>query len=62
MQKSSLKPRPKVAAAAGGGTIATLAVFVAAQFGVDMSAEVGAAIATVIAFAGGYLRKDNTES
>ena len=53
-------PKPKVAAAGASGAVATLVVFIAAQLGVEMSAEVGAAIATLVAFAGGYLKSEST--
>ena len=36
------------------GAVATIAVFAASQLGVEMTAEVGAAIATVFAAIAGY--------
>lgn len=50
------KPVPKIQAAGVSGAIAVLAVFIAGQLDVEMSAEVGAAIATVVAYAGGYVK------
>lgn len=38
-----------------GGAVATICVFVASQLGVDMTAEVGAAVATVVAAVAGYV-------
>jgi len=55
-----MNPTPKIAAAGIGGAVATLAVWISAQFGVDMPPEVGAAVATVLSFAAGYLKSDNT--
>ena len=51
-----MKPVPKVAAAGIGGAVATIVVYVAAQFGVEIPGDVGAAIATVVAFAAAYLK------
>ena len=51
-----MKPQPKVAAAGIGGSAAVLIVWIAGQFGVDMPAEVGAAIAALIGFAAGYFK------
>lgn len=51
--------QPKIQAAGAGGAIATIAVWVAAQFGVDMPPEVGAAIAAVLSVAAGWLKRDN---
>lgn len=47
---------PKVQSAGIGGAIATLIVWAAALAGVDVPGEVGAAIATIAAFAAGYLK------
>jgi hypothetical protein len=46
----------KVAAAGTSGAVATLIVFVCAQFGVDIPGEVGAAIATLVGFLGGFVK------
>lgn len=51
-------PKPKVAAAGGAGAAATLIVFIAGQFGLDITPEAAAAIATLLAFAGGYITKE----
>lgn len=51
-----MRPVPKVAAAGIGGAVATITVYIAAQFGVEIPGDVGAAIATVVAFAAAYLR------
>ena len=53
----SKAPVAKVQAAGFGGALSVIAIWVAAQFGVDMPAEVGAGIATLAAFAAGYLKK-----
>ena len=49
--------QPKVQAAGIGGAIATLAVWIAAQFGVDMPPEVGAAVAALLSLAAGYFKR-----
>ena len=54
----SAVPAPKVAAAGMAGAITTLLVFIATELDVELSAEAGAAIATLIAFASGYLKRD----
>jgi|694.fasta_scaffold136609_5 hypothetical protein len=51
-----MKPVPKVAAAGIGGAVATLIVYLASVAGVEVPGDVGAAIATVVAFAAGYLK------
>ncbi len=50
-------PQPKVAAAGVAGALATIIVFIAAQSGVDVTAEVAAALTALIAFAAGYLKR-----
>jgi hypothetical protein len=51
------KPVPKVLAAGLGGAVATLLVWLLAEFaGRDMPPEAGAALAAVLAFAFGYLK------
>lgn len=53
----SATPTPKVVAAGAGGALGIVIVFAAGQIGVDMSAEVAAAISTLVAFAGGWLKR-----
>ena len=50
------KIHPKVAAAGIGGAAATLLIWIGEMFGLDVTPEVAAAIATIIAFAAGYLK------
>lgn len=50
-------PVPKVAAAGAGGALAVVAVWAAGLVGVDLPAEVAAALATLAAFAAGYLKR-----
>lgn len=47
---------PKVQAAGAVGAFTTLVVFVAAEFGLVLPPEVSAAVATLAAFAAGYLQ------
>lgn len=48
---------PKVGAAGVGGAVSVLIVAGLAAFGIELNAEVAAALATVIAFAAGYLKR-----
>lgn len=50
--------RPKVKAAGTAGAVATLLVFIAKQAGLDVPAEVAAALTTLLAFVGGYLKRE----
>lgn len=47
---------PKVGAAGAGGSLAVVLVFVAKMFGMDMPAEVAAAVASLAAFVAGYVK------
>jgi len=53
---SLLKPEPKVAAGGIAGAATVVLVWALGQFGVDVPAEVGAALSALIAFAAGYLK------
>jgi hypothetical protein len=59
-EEPTAAPTPKVATAGIAGALAILAVWVAGLFDVDMTAEVGAAIAAVLAFLGGYMKRDES--
>jgi hypothetical protein len=48
---------PKVQAAGSAGAATTVIVFVAAQFGLEIPGEVGAAITALIATGAGYVKK-----
>ena len=48
----------KVQGAGIGGAVATLVVWVASAAGVDVPAEVGAALATIAAFGAGFLKAE----
>lgn len=52
-----LTPVAKVQAAGASGALAVVLVFVAGQLGLDVTAEVAAAVATLLAFVGGYLKR-----
>lgn len=52
------EPRPKVAAAGAAGALATLIVGVLALAGVEVPETLAAALATILAFAAGYLRTE----
>lgn len=51
-------PTPKVVGAGAGGAIATILVWVLGLAGVEVPPEVAAALATVVAFIGGYIRRE----
>lgn len=51
-------PTQKVTAATAAGAASVLVVFIAGALGVDLSPEAGAAIATLLAFAAGYLKTE----
>ena len=51
-----MKPDRKVAAAGVAGSVTTVVVWAAGQAGVVIPPEVAAAVATIIAFAAGYVR------
>jgi hypothetical protein len=57
---STLTPTPKVTAAGGGATGATLLIIVAAQFDIDLPPEAAAAIVGLVAFLAGYLQPNRT--
>jgi hypothetical protein len=50
-------PIPKVTAAGAAGAAVVVATYAAALFGVDVPAEVSAAVATIAAFAAGWLTR-----
>jgi hypothetical protein len=56
-----MSPQPKVAAAGVAGAVTTILVFVVSQLGVDLPAEVSAAITALISFGAGYLKLDTGE-
>ena len=47
---------PKVQSAGIGGAVARVIIWGAAAAGVEIPGEVGAAIATIVAFAAGYIK------
>lgn len=51
-------PTTKIAAASAAGAVATLAVFIAGQFGLEITPEAAAAFATVLAFVAGYFKRE----
>lgn len=52
------KPTQKVATAGASGAAAIVIVFIAGQLGLEVPPEVGAAVAALLAFAGGYFKKE----
>lgn len=52
-----MKPQPKVAAGGVGGAVAIILVWALGYAGVDVTAEVAAAITSVISFAFAYIKK-----
>ena len=55
---SNLTPTPKVASAGIGGALTIVLIWVLGLFGVDMPAEVAAAVTTAVSFGFGYLKSD----
>lgn len=51
-------PTSKVAAAGISGSVSVLIIYIGSELGLDMPAEVAAAITTVMAFLAGYMVKD----
>ena len=58
MNQPTAAPTQKVAAAGIGGSLAIVLVYVIGQFGVDLPAEVAAAVATIVSFLAGYFVKE----
>lgn len=55
VNQTSAAPTRKVAAGSVGGAVGVILIFVLSQFGVEVPAEVAAAISTVLGFAMSYL-------
>ena len=51
-------PTRKVTGAAAGGAAGVVVVWIIGLFGVDVPGEVGAALSTVMSFAGGYIVRE----
>lgn len=51
-------PSPKITAAGAAGAAAVLIVFIAEQFGLEIPPAASAAIATLLACAAGYFKRD----
>lgn len=58
MTRAQLQPTPKMAAVGVAGAGAVLLVWVVGLFGIDMPAEVAAAVAVLLNFAAGYFRTE----
>jgi small neutral amino acid transporter SnatA (MarC family) len=58
---SNVKPKPKVAAATGGGAIVTIIIAIAQSQGYDLDPAIAALIATVVAAALGWLKRESSE-
>jgi hypothetical protein len=58
MNQPTAAPTEKVTAATTSGVAAVLIIFIAGQLGLDIPPAAAAAIATLLAFAGGYLKKE----
>jgi hypothetical protein len=58
MDQPTLKPTNKVSAATAAGAASILLVFVLGELGVDLTSEAAAAVATLLAFAGGYFTRE----
>ncbi|WP_153008332.1 MULTISPECIES: hypothetical protein [Rhodococcus] len=58
--QATAKPTAKVAATGIAGSIAIVLIWVAGLAGIDMPAEVAAAITAIIAFGAGYMKKSES--
>lgn len=58
IKQSSKAPTNKVTAGALGGAVSVVAVFVAGLFGIEISAETAASIATLSGFGFSYIVRD----
>jgi putative flippase GtrA len=56
-----MKPTRKVTVGGAAGAAATVIVWFLGEVGTDVPGEVGAAIATLLAFAGSFLAADASE-
>lgn len=52
-----MKVEKKVSAAGVAGAVSILLIFLLKQFGVELGAEEGGAIAAILAFGAGYLKR-----
>lgn len=52
------RPTRKVTASAAGGALGIIVAWVLGELGLDVPGEVGGALSTLGAFAGGYFRRD----
>ena len=52
-----MKPTPKVQAAGAAGAVTTVVVFIASQLGLEIPAEVAAALTTLFATGAGYFKR-----
>lgn len=59
VDQQGLAPTSKVSAAGAGGAAGIVIVFIAGQFGLDVSPEVAAAITTLIALVAGYFKRES---
>jgi hypothetical protein len=60
--QQGLTPTKKVTAATTAGAAAILVTFALGQLGVDVTPEAAAAIATVLAFLGGWFKRESAPS
>ena len=58
VSQASAAPTRKMEGVAAGGAVATVAVWVAAQLGVELPTEVAVAFAALIAFVAGYVTRE----
>ena len=58
VNQPTLAPTRKMNAVGMSGALATVVITLAAQWGIEISAEVAAAIVTLAAFAAGYFRRE----
>lgn len=60
ISQPSKRPTRKIEAATLAGSVTTLALFIASQFGVELPGEVAASITTILTVLTGYIAKDRS--
>lgn len=62
VDQHGMTPTAKVTAASAAGATAVLIVYLAGLFGVELGPEAGAALATLLAFAAGYFKRERKDT
>lgn len=60
MEQDTARPTAKVATGGIAGALTLLVVFIVGKFGVDVPAEVAAAVTVLISFAASYIKRERS--